>query len=132
MVTGIIFLSLIFYASFYSNFTEANNVLGTIGLSESQVVQSVNVNTPEITGKIDIIKGANQYAIYVNLKSSGKYTLQVGFDKQYLKIDNLAGNESNNNSPYSLIFPGKEPQKLLLRIMREDSKLFEREISFKQ
>lgn len=133
LIAGMVLLSIIFYASFYNGFSEGNHIIGTMGLAESQVIQTVNVNSLDITGKIDIIKAADQYAIYVNLKSSGKYTLQVELDNEYLKIDNLAGTESNNHSPYTLMFSVKErpPQKLLLTILREDSKMLKREISLK-
>jgi len=146
MVLGMIIISIIFYASYYNNSSELNNVFGTIGLSESEVFESVAVNSMDIAGKIDISKVANHYEIYVNLKSSKLYTLQMEFDQAKLKIDNLSLAELNNiqiekgsgfikfiesdNSPYSLLFSAKElhPNKIALKIFRDNGKLFEREI----
>lgn len=129
LVAGIILLSVIFYASFYNNVSDVKNVLGTMGLSESQVVEALNVNTDGISGKIDIIKAANQYAVYIDLRSSEKYTIQIELDKEILKIDNLA--EQTNNSPYSLVISAKESSthRFLITILREDRKLFERKFS---
>jgi hypothetical protein len=125
MVTGIIVLSIVFYASYYNNFPRTNNVFGTIGIADSELLKSVEVNALDIGGKIEIKKVANQYGVYVNLKSSKEYTLQIELDKSSWKV----GNKSDN-SPYSLLLSANEsyPHKLLLKIFRDDSKLFERAI----
>jgi hypothetical protein len=52
MVVGIILIATIFYASYFNNPSELNNVYGTIGLSESEVFESVPVNSMDIVGKI--------------------------------------------------------------------------------
>lgn len=128
MVTGIFLLSIIFYAAFYINTSELNNVFGTMGLPETEVVRSVEVNSQDIAGKLEIGKATNHYEVYVNLKSTTKYTLQIEFDKSILKIDNLSLTEMN--APYSLLFSAKElyPHKFLFKIMRGESSVFEREI----
>jgi hypothetical protein len=145
MISGIIILSVIFYTSYY-NSSELNNVYGTIGFHDSEVFESVEVNSMDITGEIEISKVTNHYKVDVNLKSSEKYTLQIDFDQANLKIDNLSLTELKNiqiekgfgsikligsdNSPYSLLLTAKElsPDKLMLKILRNNNRLFEREI----
>ena len=146
LAAGLIILSVIFYVSYYNNFKEQNTVFGTMGLPESEVLKSVEVNSMDITGKIEISKAANHFGVYVNLKSSRKYTLQIEFDQANLKVDDLSLTKLSNiqvkkepgsikliesdNSPYSLLFSAREvyPHKFLLRILRDDKRLFEREI----
>jgi hypothetical protein len=146
MVVGIIIISIVFYASYYNSPTDLNNVFGTIGLSESEVFESVPVNSMDIAGKIEISKVANHYGIYVNLQSSKLYTMQMEFDQANLKVDNLSLDKLNNiqiekgsgfikliesdNSPYSLLFSIKElhPNKIVLKILRDDKNLFQHEI----
>jgi len=125
LVTGIIILSIIFYTSYHNNLSEVNTVFGTMGLPESEVLKSVDVNSMDIAGKIEISKAANHYWVFVNLSSSKKYTLQIEFDQTNLKVES-----QSDNSPYSFLLSANEidSHKLLLKILRDESKLFEHEI----
>ncbi len=79
-ITGILIFSLIFYVSYYNNSSEVHDIFGTMGLSETEIVESFTVNSTNISGEIEIIKGLNFYRFKINLNSSERYNLQIEFD----------------------------------------------------
>ena len=146
LVAGIIILSVIFYDSYINNHSDVNKTYGTMGLYEADVVESVTVNSNDISGEINISKGSNFYKFKIDLSSSERYYLLIEFDPAKVEVDNLSLAELNNiqiekgigsikliesgNSPYSLLFSVNAlyPHKFLLKILRDNSKLFEREV----
>jgi hypothetical protein len=147
LVTGIILFTVILFTSNYHNLSEPKDIVGTMGLHETETFKSINISTKGVAGRFDITKLSNHFEFNVNLKSSEKYTLQIEFNPSDLKIENLSlANLSNikieknpgaikiigaDTLPYTLLFLAKEltPQKVLLKILQNDNKLFEQEIS---
>ena len=95
-MAGIIIFSLIFYVSYYNNSSEAQDIFGTIGLPETEVVESVTVSSANISGEIEISKGLNVYGFNINLKSSERYNLQIEFDPTNVSINNFSLANLNN------------------------------------
>jgi hypothetical protein len=146
LVAGIIILTVIFYDSSFNNQPEINKTYGTMGLNNANVVESVTVNTNDISGKIDISKGTNLYGFNVNLNSLKKYNLQIEYNPKnvifdnfslanldYVQIDKGVGyiHISGSETPsYSLTFStkGSIPDKFTIKIFSSEKKLFVQEI----
>jgi hypothetical protein len=141
---GVIILTIIFYKTSFNNQQDVNKTYGTMGLAN--VVESVTVNTNDISGKIDISKGTNQYGFNVNLNSLKKYNLQIDYNPKnvifdnfslknldYVQIDKGIGyiHISGSETPsYSLTFStkGSIPDKFTIKIFSGEKILFVQEI----
>jgi hypothetical protein len=145
LLAAIAVISVIFYNSHDGSLSEINNIYGTIGITETEVVKSITVNSNNVSGKIEIGKGLNLYRFDIDLNSSKKYKLQVEFDPTNINIDNISLAKLNkiqldkgpgfviitgtDNDQYSLFFYTKKlsSEKFIVKIFRDEIKFFERE-----
>lgn len=145
VAVGII-ISAIFYSSYFNGLSDNENILGTIGLAESETIESVIVNNPNISGKIEISKISNSYDFNIDLKSSEIYSLQIEYDPDNITYDDSSlenlkniriekGTDninliSNDAQSYSLSFYSKivTPENFAIKIFKDGNKLFEQEV----
>lgn len=137
---------LLFYFPNYENTLEVNNTIGTIGFSNSTVVESFNVNSNDISGKVDVLKGENLYAFDINLTSLSDYIIQIQYDNNKIHLEESSLPDFKNvhveKSPglvkitgfdsesYALVFKIKEllPEKVTIQIFQKDKRILEKEI----
>jgi len=146
MIAGLIILTVVFYNSTFQNELENYNTSGTIGLHKSGIVQTVDILSEDISGRVDVSKVNNFYGFDIKLNSQDKYRLLIEFDSANLSLDNFSLNDLNSVSlekgpdyvqisgsqdlDYFLSFSAKAStsEKFILKILKENREVFKREV----
>ena len=146
MIAGLIILTVIFYNSTFNDELESYNTSGTIGLHKSSLVQTIEILSEDISGRVDVSKVNNFYGFDIKLNSQDKYRLLIEFDSANLSFYNLSLNDLNSVSlekglgyvqvsgsqdlDYSLSFSAKDltSEKFTVKILKENRELFKKEV----
>jgi len=146
MIAGLIILTVIFYNSTFHDELESYNTSGTIGLHKSSLVQTIEILSEDISGRVDVSKVNNFYGFDIKLNSQDKYRLLIEFDSANLSFYNLSLNDLNSVSlekglgyvqvsgsqdlDYSLSFSAKDltSEKFTVKILKENRELFKKEV----
>ncbi|MCB9249321.1 MAG: hypothetical protein H6613_12650 [Ignavibacteriales bacterium] len=143
IISGILF-SAMFFNSAFKDLVGENNTIGTIGLSEMKLLESININSENILGNINIEKGKNEYKFSIDINSPEKYKLQIEFDPEYISLKNYPAKNyivvSDNQSSVifenstrltdEIIFISKNnsTDKFSVKLLKSDNKVFEKEL----
>ncbi|MCB9250086.1 MAG: hypothetical protein H6613_16830 [Ignavibacteriales bacterium] len=141
IITGILF-SAMFFNSAFKDLVGENNTIGTIGLSEMKLLESININSENILGNINIEKGKNEYKFSIDINSPEKYKLQIDFNPLNVLIKNYSSNNnfiiSDDRSSVTfenslqltdeLEFTSKNisEDKFSIKILKDDSQIFQK------
>lgn len=146
MIAGLIILTVIFYYSTFHDELEGYNTSGTIGLHNSSLVQTIDILSEDISGRVNLSKVGNSYSFNIKLNSQDKYRLLIEFDSANLSLDNLSLNDPNSVSlekgpdyvqisgsqdlDYSFAFSAKvlTSEKFTLKISKDNREIFKKEI----
>ncbi|MEE9430111.1 MAG: hypothetical protein V3V16_03660, partial [Melioribacteraceae bacterium] len=147
LITAGILFSAIFFNSYYKNLFDKKNTFATIGFPETTFLQSIKINTGNISGEINISRGIDFYQFDVDLNSHEKYKLQIEYDsknislKDYPLSNNISVNKSNgtivlsnsSTEPYEILFSSKSISwdKFFIKVFRNEHILFEKELVLK-
>jgi hypothetical protein len=150
LITGFIVLAAIFYSYYSDKPFKEDNVVGTMGISESKIVESIPINLAEsdISGQMIVSKSSDKYFLDINIESKNDFSLQINVDPKSITIDNFSLNKPNDfniekelgsikingsqNSNYSLAFSLKDSvaKNINIKILSHDNKLYQKEIVF--
>jgi hypothetical protein len=147
IITAGILFSAIFFNSYYKNLFNKKNTFATIGFPETDFLESVEINTANISGEIIISKGINFYQFDIDINSTEKYKLQIQFDpknislKDYPLSNNISVNKNSsaieftNSStlPYKILFSTNNISldNFFIKIFRDEDIVFEKELFLK-
>ena len=147
LMTGFIVLAAIFYSYNWDKSFKEVGVVGTIGISESKIVESVPINLSDISGQIILSKTSDKYFLDINVKSQNDFSLQINVNPNSINIDNFSLNKPNNlniekelgsikikgsqDSNYSLALSLKDSvaKSISIKILSADNKLFQQAIN---
>ena len=142
MIAGLIILTFVFYNSTFHDELESYNTSGTIGLHKSGIIQTIDILSEDISGRVDVSKVNNFYGFDIKLNSQDKYRLLIEFNSANLSLDNLSLNDLNSVSlkkgpdyvqisgsqdlDYSLSFSAKAStsEEFTLKILKENREIF--------
>jgi hypothetical protein len=70
-------------------------VYGTIGISSAELINSIDVETEDISGKIDLVKGSGSnnkkhFIFNIDIKSATTFLFQMQYDPENMRIENLS------------------------------------------
>jgi hypothetical protein len=89
LITGFIILATIFYS--YSDQTiKENNVIGTMGTSEMNIIELIPVDLSDVSGKIILSESSDKYFLDFNFSAQKNITIQIDFDPKIVSFDNLS------------------------------------------
>ncbi len=126
---------------------ELNNVYGTMGMPETKFVKSVELNTDNFYGNIQISEGADFYILNFNIDSNDNYDIRLEYDPsqtnvkdffcadldnvKFVKSDNYVQISSANASHYSLNLRSDKlhQEKILVKVIRNNHNLLEKNIA---
>ena len=90
LIAGVISLVLVLNNSSFLNSSVDHDTVGTIGKPYADIVQSIDINSIEITGKIDISQTSNSVGFHIDINSSEKYDLLIDFHSQDFKTSKVS------------------------------------------
>jgi len=146
IIAGLIILTAIFYNTTFNDELDSYNTSGTIGLHKFNIIQSVDILSDDISGRVDVSKVNNFYGFNIKLNSQDKYRLLIEFDSANLSLDNLSLTDLNlvslekglgyvqisgsQDLNYFLSFSAKDltSEKFTLKIFNESKELFKKEV----
>lgn len=144
LVIGTIIVFSFYLTSNFKNNLEDENVFGTIGVTNNQLLEIVKIDVDKISGDIQIIKEANLYKFIINVNSSEKYNLQIDFDPENVTLNNshTENNIKISEDKSSIVFANLtnllneidfkskniSHDTFSIKLYRDDNKLFQREI----
>jgi len=147
-----IIAGLLIYAYFFTNPHAINNndIYGTIGLNNAEMIESIPVKTLNILGKVNIKRADNNLRLDFDLNSPEQYDLTLKYNTDKVKFENISLSNKNKikldaeNSliklsdsgihKYQMLFSLKNevPVNFNLQISRTGNKVFEQEITIKE
>jgi hypothetical protein len=95
IIAGIIILSVIALNTDLFKSSENNNIYGTIGLSNSELVETVPVNVYGVSGKIDILQSPDNYGFQVELDSFEDFRLYLEYNTEDLQVKDFTAATDN-------------------------------------
>lgn len=128
---SIILLSIVLITSNF-NFSSISNTLGTMGVNESEQMQSVNVSLKDITGKVNFSRNDNQFVVSINLDLIKDCSVSIEYYENQKQVDKILLTGMTSGVPHVLLFPAAEGKthKFLLKLSGGDGSLLKREVSF--
>jgi len=107
LVAGTILFMLMFSNPELISSFDDKDVYGTMGLTDTEVVDKINVKTEEVSGSIGILKGTdlsgnhpaggfNHFGFDIALSSDENCTLEIGFDSDKVQFEKFTSPSINN------------------------------------
>lgn len=146
LLLGIVVSVLISY-HIINGSNEVNNVYGTMGMTETKFVKSVELNTDDFYGNVQISEGTDFYNLNFNIVSNDNYDIRLEYDPsqtnvkdffcadldnvKFLKGNNYVQISSSNASHYSINLRSDKlhQEKILVKVIRNNHSLLEKNIA---